>query len=474
VLSVNEAAARLLERSRGGASVADLSAGLGVAEERVFALCERLRSRGILEVGLAPPAAVLAPSVAVIIPTRDRAAELDECLGALGSLDYPPDRLQVVVVDDRSDQPAAVARVARRQGALLLVNEDNKGPAWSRNRAAGAVQAEVLAFVDSDCVPSPGWLRELTPFFAWECVGAVGGRTVAYYDRSSLDRYEEVSSPLDMGIDVRVEGPGAGTFYVPTCNLLVRRASFMDLGGLREDLRTGEDVDLCWRLRAGGQYLVYVPAGLVRHKHRGELGPMLRRRLAYGTSEAALYSLHKDKRKRLPREPLPLATMALLSAAVVCRRSVLAGAALVPFFWDAIGRTRNLRRAGVDLPAGWVWRSVARGHLSMLYFAYFHLVRYYLGPLTLVGTVCRGARRLAALALAYVGAMDYFTKRPRLGYLPFLGYLLAEHTAYQAGAIAGCLREGTFRSYLLTLEGDRWSRGDVSSTGSADRSDGSR
>ena len=91
----------------------------------------------------------------------------------------------------------------------------------------------------------------------------------------------------------------------------------------------------------------------------------------------------------------------------------------------------------------------------MLYFAYFHLVRYYLGPLVSVGIVSRGVRRLAALAIVYAGTVDYVSKRPRLGYLPYLGYYLGEHTAYQAGVIAGCLRAGTFRSYRVALGRDR-------------------
>ncbi len=57
-----------------------------------------------------------------------------------------------------------------------------------------------------------------------------------------------------MGRHFVVKGKGADTFYVPTCNLLVRRSTYEAAGGLREDLRVGEDVDLCWRLRATGSY----------------------------------------------------------------------------------------------------------------------------------------------------------------------------------------------------------------------------
>ena len=150
-----------------------------------------------------------------------------------------------------------------------------------------------------------------------------------------------------------------------------------------------------------------------------------------------------------------LSTAALLSAAVFWRRPGLAAAALAPVVWDFARRASRLRRTEVKVADEKVWLSVARGYLSLLYFAYFHLVRYYLGPMVAAGVLSRGSRRLAALALIYAGTVDYVTKRPRLGYLSHLGYYLAEHAAYQAGVIAGCVREGTFRSYRVAFERER-------------------
>jgi mycofactocin system glycosyltransferase len=451
VLVINSAAARMLKATQDGASIGRLTALFGLAPERALSLCEYFRRRGILEVSrdLDPSAAV--PSVSVVVPTRDRAEDLDECLGALAALDYIPDKLEVIVVDDGSSRAREVAEVVRGHGFRLLVNDRNRGPSFSRNRGAWHARGEILAFIDSDCVASSTWLRDLTPYFGWDRVGAVGGRTTGYYTEGLLDRYEEVASPLDMGRHLRVASRGSDTFYVPTCNLLVRRSVYSDLGGLREGMSLGEDVDLCWRLRDQGHYLVYAPEGVVRHKHRNQLVSMLRRRAGYGSSEASLYSLHPDKRKTLPWEPAPMATAGLVSAAAAFRQPLLAGAAVIPALWDALRREERLRASGVDLPRQRVWLSVARGHSSMLYFACFHLVRYYLGPLAAVAMVSRGVSRLAAFAAIYAGTVDYVTKRPRLGYLSYLGCYLAEHLAYQAGVIAGCVRAGTFRSYRVEM-----------------------
>lgn len=461
VLTINAAAARLLEQARQEASVTELAAVSRTDQERVFMLCERLRRRGILKVRPVRVDLESVPFVTIIVPTRDRAEDLDDCLSALSHLDYPFERLEVLVVDDGSVNPSAVEEVVRCHAARLMTNESNQGPSYSRNRAAREAIGEILAFIDSDCVADAGWLRDLVPFFRWEKVGAVGGRTVGYYTDSRLDRYEEVSSPLDMGKDLVIESRGYSTFYVPTCNLLVRRSVYEELGGLREDLSVGEDVDFCWRLRAGGACLVYVPGGLVRHKHRDRLSAMLRRRADYGTSEATLYSLHRDKRKRFPLAPGPLATAGLLSTAVIAQRPRLLPFCFLPLLFDGTVRGRRLHQSGLDLPVRTVWLSVARGHLSMVYFIYFHLVRYYLGPLAAAGFFVSGIRLLTVLSLIYAGGVDYITRRPRMSYPTFLAYYLLEHGAYQAGVIAGCLRVGSFRCYLPGTHGrmEGWTGG---------------
>ena len=236
---------------------------------------------------------------------------------------------------------------------------------------------------------------------------------------------------------------------MPTCNLLVRRTVYESLGGLKEDQRVGEDVDFCWRLRDAGHYLIYTPQGVVRHKHRADLPAMMRQRLSYGTSEARLYDQHPTKRKTLPRAPAPLATAALVSAALAVRKPRLAAAGLAPLVYDIVRRIQRLEEHGVEIPAGRVAFSVLRGHLSMLYFVYFHLVRYYLAPLAAAGLLAPGAWLLASVAVLYAAAVDYSVKKPRLSFPVYLGYYLAEHGAYQMGVVLGCLRAGTWRSYSV-------------------------
>ena len=347
VVRVNAAAARLLELTRGGAWVSDLADALSVDQERVLQLCEYYRSRGILDVELRPigrDAAAL-PSVSVIVPTKDRAAELEDCLTALSAVDYPRDCFEVIVVDDGSAD--RTPDVAKAHGCRYVSNDHNRGQSYSRNAGARVASGEILAFIDSDCVASPEWLRELVRFFSWSKVAAAGGLVVGFSDESALDRYEQAASSLNMGDRLILMSYDDSMSYVPTCNLLVRREAYLGVGGLREDLRVGEDVDLCWRLRSAGWRLVYSPTGLVRHRHRTRLREMLMRRAAYGTSEALLHSLHPEKRKTMPLRLLPALTVALLAACLVGLEPRLLPLCLLPVVGDGVRSSFKLAREGV-------------------------------------------------------------------------------------------------------------------------------
>jgi cellulose synthase/poly-beta-1,6-N-acetylglucosamine synthase-like glycosyltransferase len=100
---------------------------------------------------------------AVLVPGHDEEGAIGDTLRALDALDYPPDRVDVVVIADNcSDATAAIARAA---GAIVLERTDperrGKGHAlnWALDRLRETSDAEAIAFVDADCLPTPNLLR---------------------------------------------------------------------------------------------------------------------------------------------------------------------------------------------------------------------------------------------------------------------------------------------------------------------------
>src|ERR1700733_12756191 len=241
-------------------------------------------------VGVMPAAGVArCPSpadVTVVIPVRDRHAELARCLSGLRDLPH------VIVVDDASADPGAIKRIADEHGAAVIRRPVNGGPGAARNTGLGAAETDIVAFLDSDCVPRPGWLDGLLPHFTDPAVGAVAPRIVPHEKGAGwLARYEGASSSLDMGARPSPVRPGARVSYVPGAALVVRKAAAG--AGFRPGMYVGEDVDFVWRTAASGWRVRYEPGAVMGHDHRVTFRAWFSRRADYGTSVAPLEELHQ-------------------------------------------------------------------------------------------------------------------------------------------------------------------------------------
>jgi GT2 family glycosyltransferase len=220
------------------------------------------------------------PEITVVVPTRDRPEALRACLAALAAQTVPP--AQVVVVDDRSRDGAAVRKVATGARGLRvrLVAGQGRGPAAARNLGAGAASGAVVAFTDDDCRPDPAWIESLLGAIS---AGAdvVAGPTVVGEPASSATRAAQVVTNhlLDSSFDRRTGTVG----FAPTCNLAARAEV---LAGLPFDesfpSAAGEDRDWCDRLASGGTAIRYVPGALVRHHPDLDLRRFWRQQLRYG------------------------------------------------------------------------------------------------------------------------------------------------------------------------------------------------
>src|SRR5260370_514889 len=184
---------------------------------------------------------------------------------------------QVIVVDDCSADPAAIKAIAAAAGARVIRRPVNGGPGAARNTGLAAAATPLVAFLDSDCVPAPGWLDALVPHFADPATGAAAPRIVPHDPERAgagqgwLARYEGASSTLDMGARPSIVRPGARVSYVPGAALLVRRAAAGD--GFQAGLHVGEDLDFVWRRGTAGWRARAQPAPAMAHPPPGPLPP---------------------------------------------------------------------------------------------------------------------------------------------------------------------------------------------------------
>ena len=449
MLRVNESLYNLLRHIRDGGELSDFVRRNPVMNsDNILKVLLLLAANGYLKLErIAPPTQF--PRVSVIIPVRDQPEDLLDCLKALDKLRYPKDRLEIIVVDDGSQKD--VSQIIASPGVKVIRHEASQGPAACRNIGAEKADGDIFAFLDADCVAGEDWLAEIVPFFRAVKAGAVGGYVDGYYRDNFLDRYEKAFSSLNMGKRLILEAKTASGFYVPTANLLVTREAFRAAGGFKEGMRIGEDVDFCWRLRDLGYTLLYVPFGSVAHKHRGELGKMLRRRAEYGTSEALLYRAHRDKRKGFAVSLYAgLSFLALTLAILLWNPYPLC--ALPPLFGiDLWFKSAIVKRYKMTLASAPLVSAALRNYLSFSYFAFFHIIRYYLVLIVGFGFLWYPLWLFGGVGIICTSVVDFTVKKPDLPYPVFLFFYLAEHLAYQVGVFWGCLKLGYFGSYLLSF-----------------------
>lgn len=196
------------------------------------------------------------PFVSVVIPAYNEEKLLPRCLSSLSELDYPRDRLEVIVVDNGSQDRTQT--IAQSQGAVLLIDE-SRTVAGLRNIGAKNANGELLAFVDADCLVAADWLQKAVPYFHDPKTAAWG----APPEPPSPPTWVQSAWYL---VRKKAE-PVQAVEWLESMNLFVRKPLFDSLGGFNESLITCEDVDFCYRLHAHGR--IVADAG-IRVVHLGE------------------------------------------------------------------------------------------------------------------------------------------------------------------------------------------------------------
>ena len=209
-----------------------------------------LAARALALVRARPPAKddAYEPRVALIVAAHNEAAVIERRLENLRALEYPSDKLELVVTSDASTD--STDELAERAGARVVRNPRG-GKVAAQNRAVAETAAEILAFSDANCTWAPDALRKLVRSFADPAVAYVCGRLALEADEERNKegvywRYE-LALRADESRLGSVTG-GNGSIYA------VRRADYVEV-----DPRFGHDLSLPYLMVQRGRRAVYEP-----------------------------------------------------------------------------------------------------------------------------------------------------------------------------------------------------------------------
>jgi GT2 family glycosyltransferase len=211
------------------------------------------------------------PEISVVIPHLNQPAALAACLAALGRQTVAAERFEVVVVDNGS-MPLPT-HVVSSLPEVHLAYEPEPGPGPARNRGVGLARGEILAFLDADCVPDPGWLAALLAAFAALPDTAVLGGAVRVF--AGMPGRPNPAEAFDLVYGFRQQLTIARHDFAATANLAVRRAAFAAVGGFA-GLAVSEDMDWGRRARLVGFPTRFVAEAAVAHPARGSMDDLRR------------------------------------------------------------------------------------------------------------------------------------------------------------------------------------------------------
>ena len=216
------------------------------------------------------------PRVSLIICTRNRAAQLPECLAKLAQLESPPGGWELVLVDNGSSDGTRelIESFARSTPATVkYVLAPVPGLARARNAGLDAARGGILAFTDDDCYPSADYLKALVDIFDEFGPGFVGGRVLLYDPKDAPVAIKELMRPLDIPPHCYLK-PG----IIHGANMAVSRDVVDAIGGFDPHLGAGtrcvagEDIDYLARAAWAGWRGRYDPRLVVAHHHGRQPG----------------------------------------------------------------------------------------------------------------------------------------------------------------------------------------------------------
>ncbi|MDP8299563.1 MAG: glycosyltransferase [Candidatus Tantalella remota] len=232
--------------------------------------------------------------VSVIIPVLNDSERLRGCLEALHVQTYFRDSIEIIVVDNGSTED--IREVTDRFSNTIYVREEMPGPAAARNKGIESSKGEILAFTDSDCIPSAHWIEKgVQVLSGTPGCGLVAGKIKLFgQEDGEKNIMEEYDSITYMRQDVYVKKYGFGA----TANLFTSRAVMEKVGMFLSDVfkqASGEDTEWGRRVLRAGYVQVYCENAVVMHPAESSLGALINKTKRLAAGNHMVNKLEKDK-----------------------------------------------------------------------------------------------------------------------------------------------------------------------------------
>lgn len=223
--------------------------------------------------------------VSIVVPVFNDVVGIARALEALSRQSWPMDGIEVIVVDNGSEQP--VGLLAEYPFPVQVIRCETPGSYAARNAGAAVAKGEVFAFTDADCIPCEHWLeRGVASLIEGKGKWAVGGE-VLFTPIDSPTGVALYQMAMGFGQESNIRDKG----FSATANLFCTKAQFEEVGPFDERLLSGGDREWAWRASTHQISMSYQPEAIVYTEPRSTLRGAIRQARRVVAGRAGLRKL---------------------------------------------------------------------------------------------------------------------------------------------------------------------------------------
>jgi GT2 family glycosyltransferase len=236
----------------------------------------------------------------VVVAVRDD-ARVRRLIASLASQTTPRESYEILVVENGS---VGLADTDGAYGITRYAHLPQANSAAARNAGLGLARGRFLLLTDADCVARPGWIEHLTARLAGGEVAAAGGSIVKHQPQTWAQRHAITVVDGQRKLSYL---PALYLPYVAGANAGFVTSALREAGGFDEELRSGNDVDVCYRLGLRGYRVGLAPDAVIEHDDRATVTAHFCRFYRYAVYQVLLYAKYKHvSGKRYVLDSYPL------------------------------------------------------------------------------------------------------------------------------------------------------------------------
>jgi cellulose synthase/poly-beta-1,6-N-acetylglucosamine synthase-like glycosyltransferase len=234
------------------------------------------------------------PKISLIVPTKNEETVIRRCLNGIMNVDYPKDKMQIIVVDGKSEDNTGkiCSEFSEKypENIKIISEKTANGKPAALNLALPYINGEIVGVFDADSLPEKDVLAKVAFYFKDEQLKALQGRTNSLNEKNNaLTRV--IAMEERAWFQALMSGREKLQLFVPltgSCQF-VRTKVLEDLGGWDENSLT-EDVELALRLVEKNYHIQYAPDVCSGQETPNNIGSLFKQRVRWyrGYMETAI------------------------------------------------------------------------------------------------------------------------------------------------------------------------------------------